>query len=337
MISSRTPSTRTEKAPSVSRRAFTAAALSGAAAMALPALAQQYPAKTIRLVVPFGAGDPPDIYARVLVERLSPLLGQQVIVDNKPGAAGAIGAAEVAKAPADGYTLLYASAAMMVITPQLRTTPYDPVKDFEPVSRVISGAGLTVTVNSSFPASTWPEFVAEVKRNPNKYSIISSGEGSFLHLAAIQLQDAAGIQLLHVPYKSFSQGVTDLRANQVNVTLELAAALPHIKAGAMKALLVLDDKPNPDIPNVPTLKQYPMPFNQKVWFGIVAPAGTPKAAVERLQAALSQVVGNDPAYASRLPTGMFASYAGGAEFAGLMSAEYATYGAMIKRLNLKLD
>ncbi len=336
MISSPTPSTRTEETPSVSRRAFTAVALSGAAAMALPALAQQYPAKTIRLVVPFGAGDPPDIYARLVTDRMASLLGQPILVDNKPGAAGAIGAAEVAKAPADGYTLLLASAAMMGIVPQLRKTPYDPVKDFEPVARVVSTV-LMVSVNKDFPASTWPEFVAEVRRQPGKYSIISSGDGSLLHFSAVQLMEAAGIQLLHVPYKSFSQGVTDLAAGQVNVMMDPTAALPFIKSGAMKALLVMDDKPSRELPDVPTLKQHPIPFTLRAWFGIVAPAGTPRPVIDRLQAVIAKVVNEDPSYRDRLGAGSTPSFSGGRDFATFLEQDRTAYGGMIKRLNLKLD
>ena len=319
-----------------SRRIFTALLVGAAAVLALPAHSQQYPTKVIRLVVPFGAGDPPDIYARTLADRLSPLLGQQVIVDNKPGASGAIGAVEVARAAPDGYTLLYASAAMMGILPQLRKTAYDPAKDFEPVGRVISSL-LVVTVNKAFPAATWPDFVAEVKRYPGKYSIISSGDGTFLHLAAVQLQSATGMQLLHVPYKSFGQGVIDLHAGLVNVTMEMSAVLQHVRAGNMKSLLVLDDKPSPELPGVPTLKEYPVPFDLKVWFGIVVPAGTPRTVVERLEAAVAKVVTSDPAYREKLPPGTYPSFAGRNDFAALMAADRTTYGALIKRLDLKLE
>lgn len=321
----------------LSRRHFGTLAVGAAATLAWPAVQAQaaYPNKPVRIVVPYGAGDPPDIYARALADRLAPLLGQQVLIDDKPGASGTIGAAEALKAPADGYTLLYVGGAMMGITPQLRKTPYDPVKDFEPIGRATSTT-LMVSVNKAFPANTWPEFVAEVKRNPGKYSIISSGDGTFLHFAAVQLMDAAGIQLLHVPYKSFGQGVTDIAAGTANVMLDHGSALQFVKAGTMKALLVLDDVPSKELPSVPTLKQHPLGFDLKAWFGLVAPAGTPKPVLEQLQAAMTKAA-SDPVYAERLPVGTLPSHLGPREFAAFMDNDRKTYGAMIKRLNLKLD
>ena len=295
-----------------------------------------YPNKPIRLVVPFPAGDPPDIYARALADRLSPILGQPIVVDNKPGAAGGIGAAEIAKAPNDGYHLLYASAASMTITPQLRKVTYDPVKDFEPVGSAVSGI-MAVTVNKGFPGNTWSEFVAEVKRNPRKYSVISSGEGSFLHLAAMHLQSVMGLELLHVPYKSLGQGVIDQVAGTANVSLEMSASLPHVRAGTVKALLVMDDKPSPELPGTPNLKDMQVPFNLKPWFGVMAPAGTPPAVLARLQAAMAQVVPTDPQYASRLPPGTYPLYLGGRDFNALIESDRKAYGAVITKLNLKFD
>lgn len=326
--------------PVRSRRAAAAALLGLAATLALPgALAQSaasYPSKPIRLVVPFPAGDPPDLYARALADRLAVQLGQPVLIDNKPGAAGGIGAADIAKAPPDGYNLLFASAAMMTITPQLRKTPYDPTKDFEPIGSATTGV-LMLSVNKAFPANNWPEFVAEVKRNPRKYTVFSSGEGSFLHLAAMHLQSVAGLELLHVPYKTLGQGFADQLAGLVNVSLEMSGALPHVRAGALKPLLVMDTKPTPELPNVPSLREHPLKYDLKPWFGVVAPAGTPKPIVERVQAAMSRVVPNDPQFREKLPAGTFPMWLGGSDFTAMMEADRAAYGAVIKRLNLKLD
>jgi tripartite-type tricarboxylate transporter receptor subunit TctC len=303
--------------------------------VALPGYAQ-YPNKVVRLVIPFAPGDGPDLSARVLVDRLSAVLGQQVIAENRPGAAGSIAAEYVAKqAPADGYTLLYATTAMMTITPQLRKTGYDPATDFETVSRVAS-AVMIVAVNKTFPASTWPEFVAEAKRNPGKYSIASSGEGTILHLAGEHLQNVAGIKLLHVPYKGLALAITDFLSGQINVTLEPASVLPHIKAGNGKALLVLDEKPLADFPGVPTLAQYNMPFDLKPWFGVFAPHGTPKEVTTRLAAATAQVAA-DPAFREKLPSGLFPAYLDSPAFNKLMESDRAAYREVIKRLNLRLD
>jgi tripartite-type tricarboxylate transporter receptor subunit TctC len=295
-----------------------------------------YPNKPIRLVVPFPAGDPPDIYARALADRLSPVLGQTIVIDNKPGAAGAIGAQEVAKAPNDGYHLLYASAASMSVIPQLRKTPYDPVKDFEPIGTTVTGI-MALTVNKAFPANTWPEFVAEVKRNPRKYSIISSGDGSFLHLSAMHLMNVADIEMLHVPYRQLGQGVTDLVAGTVNASLEMSASLPHVRAGTLKAILVFDDKPNPLLPGVSNLKEQGVNFGLKPWFGVLAPAGTPAPVLQKLQAAMAQVVPNDATYRDKLPAGVYPMYVGGRDFANLMESDRNAFGAVIRKLNLKLD
>jgi tripartite-type tricarboxylate transporter receptor subunit TctC len=308
--------------------------LLAATAVATPLYAQ-YPNKVVRLVIPFAPGDSPDLSARLLAERLTTVLGQQVIAENRPGAAGTIAAESVAKSPADGYTLLYATTAMMTITPQLRKTPYDPVKDFETISRA-AAAVLVVVVNKTFPANTWPEFVAEAKRHPGKYSYASSGEGTILHLSAEHLQNVAGIKLLHVPYKGLAPAVIDVLAGQVNMTMELSSILPHVKAGNAKPLLVLDDKPLADVPDVPTLKQYPMPFDLKPWFGVFAPHGTPKEISGRLDKAIAQVTAQ-PDFRDRLPAGLFPAYMDSASYNKLMESDRAAYHDVIKRLNLKLD
>lgn len=320
------------------RRLVSAFAMSPVVMAAAGAWAQtSYPDKPIRLVVPFAAGDPPDIAARALAERLSIILRQPVVIDNRAGAGGTLGAAEIAKSPADGYHLLYASAASMSIIPLLRKTPYDSTKNFVPIGTV-TAINLALTVNKGFPAATWPEFVAEVKRNPRKYSFISSGEGSFVHLLGMQLQQAAGIELLHVPYRAYGQGIMDQVAGLADVSLDIGSSLPHVRTGALKALLVLDDKPLPELPGVPSLKDYPIPgLDARAWFGILAPSGIPKAISDRVQSAVAEVVSNDPTFSNKLPAGVRPMYLGGKDFAALMAKDRASYAAIIKRLNLKLE
>ena len=305
-----------------------------AALLAAP-LHAQYPNKVVRLVIPFAPGDSPDLSARLLAERLGSHLGQQVIAENRPGAAGSIAAESVARSAPDGYTLLYATTAMMAITPQLRKTQYDPVKDFETVSRV-AAAVLVVVVNKAFPANNWPDFVAEAKRNPGKYTFASSGEGTILHLSGEHLQNANGFKLLHVPYKGLAPAVIDLLSGQVNVTMELSSVLPHVKAGNAKALIVLDDKPLADLPGVPTLKQYPMPFDLKPWFGVFAPHGTSKEITAKVDAAIAKIAA-EPGFRDKLPAGLFPAYMDAASYNKLMESDRAAYREVIKRLNLKLD
>jgi tripartite-type tricarboxylate transporter receptor subunit TctC len=295
----------------------------------------QYPNKVVRLIVPFAAGDSPDVSARVLAAQMSTALGQQVIVENRPGASGAIAAEAVARSPADGYTLLYSPTAVIAITPQLRKTPYDPNADFEPVARV-AAASLVLTVNKSFPASTWPEFVAEVKANPGKYTYASSGDGTILHLSAEHLQSLAGLKLTHVPYKGLAPAMTDLLSGQVNATLELSSVLPHIRAGNAKPILVLDDRTVVEVPDVPTIKKYNVAFDLKPWFGVFAPRGTPKDVMAKLTSTIAQIVAT-PAYKEKLPAGLFPSYLDAAAFGQSIKADQTAYGAVIKRLNLKLE
>ena len=305
-----------------------------AALLAAP-LHAQYPNKVVRLVIPFAPGDSPDLSARLLAERLGSHLGQQVIAENRPGAAGSIAAESVAKSAPDGYTLLYATTAMMAITPQLRKTQYDPVKDFETISRV-AAAVLVVVVNKAFPANNWPDFVAEAKRNPGKYTFASSGEGTILHLSGEHLQNVNGFKLLHVPYKGLAPAVIDLLSGQVNVTMELSSVLPHVKAGNAKALIVLDDKPLADLPGVPTLKEYPMPFDLKPWFGVFAPHGTSKEITAKVDAAIAKITA-EPGFREKLPAGLFPAYMDAASYNKLMDSDRAAYREVIKRLNLKLD
>jgi len=305
------------------------------AALAISAVSHaQYPNKVVRLIVPFAAGDSPDVSARVLASEMTAALGQQVIVENRPGASGAIAAEAVAKAPADGYTLLYSTTAIMAITPQLRKTPYDPV-DFDPVARV-AAASLVLTVNKNFPASTWPEFVEEVKRNPGKYTYASSGDGTILHLGAEHLQSVAGIKLVHVPYKGLAPAMTDFLSGQINATFELSSVLPHIRAGNAKPIVVLDNRQLPEIPDVPTATKYNVAFDLKPWFGVFAPRGTPKEVMAKLATTLAQITAT-PTYKEKLPAGLFPAYLDPTAFAQSIRSDQTAYGAVIKRLNLKLE
>jgi tripartite-type tricarboxylate transporter receptor subunit TctC len=295
----------------------------------------QYPDKVVRLIVPFAAGDSPDVSARVLAAQMTTVLGQQVIVENRPGASGAIAAESVAKSPPDGYTLLYATTAMMAITPQLRKTPYDPIADFDPVARV-AAASLVLVVNKNFPASTWPEFVDEVKRNPGKYTYASSGEGTILHLGAEHLQSVAGIKMVHVPYKGLAPAMTDFLSGQINATFELSSVLPHIRAGNAKPVIVLADRQVGEIPDVPTIQKYNLAFDLKPWFGVFAPHGTPKDVMAKLTATLAQIAAT-PVYKEKLPAGLFPAYLDPAAFSQSIKSDQTAYGAVIKRLNLKLE
>ena len=294
----------------------------------------EYPDKIIRLIVPFPAGAGLDTSARVFAELLRPALGQQVIVENRPGAAGDIAADAVAKSSADGYTLLYGTTAMITITPYLRKTPYDPAVDLVPVSRVAT-LDTVVAVNKDFPASTWAEFVDIAKRNPGKYTYASSGDGTFLHLAGEHLQAVTGMKLLHVPYKGMAQAITDFLSGQINVVLE-PAVIQHVRAGRGKALAVFSDIRLPELPGVPTIKELGVPFELKAWFGIFAPRGTPREVVGKLVGAIAQI-SERPEFRDKLPTAVFSAYMPPEIFAKSIDDERAVYRGIIKRLNLRLE
>lgn len=294
----------------------------------------EYPDRIVRLIVPFAAGDALDSSARVFAELLRPALGQPVIVENRPGAAGDIAAEAVAKSSADGYTLLYGTTAMMTITPYVRKSPYDPAADFAPVARVATLTAL-VAVNRDFPAANWSEFVDLARRNPGKYSFASSGEGTMLHLAGEQLQSAATIKLLHVPYKGMAQAITDFLSGQINIVLE-PAVIQHVRAGRGKALAVFSDRRLPELPNVPTLKELGVATEIKPWFGIFAPRATPREIVARLSGAISQITERSE-FKEKLPPAVFSGYVPPEAFAKSIGEERAIYQAIIKRLNLRLN
>jgi tripartite-type tricarboxylate transporter receptor subunit TctC len=302
-------------------------------AFAHPATAQSS-ARPLRLVVPFPAGDALDASARTLADQLAPLLSQPVIVDNRPGAGGNIAAEAVARAPADGYTIMYATTAMLAITPYLRQTPYDPEKDFDPVARV-STISLVVAVNADHPAKTWAELVTLSRQNPGKYTWATPGDGTLIHLMGEQLQTLAGVRWTHVPYKGMGQAVSDFLAGQINVYLE-PGIVPQANAGKARLLAILADTRLAEAPAVPTLREAGLPFETTGWFGIVAPRGTPGEAIARLSAAIRTATGQRE-FASRLPPAVAPAFQSSSDFAATVRNDRQVYQALIKRLDLKLQ
>ena len=296
--------------------------------------AQTYPSKPVRLIVPFSPGDSPDLSARVLAERLTGPLGQQVIVENRAGAGGLVGAEAALKSAADGYTLLYGTTALATITPFVRKVPYE-LQDMEPVAQVVAGV-MVATVNQSFPANTWAEFVAEAKRNPGKYTVASSGNGTILHLSAEQLQQVAGIQLLHVPYKGLAPAMADFLTGQVNLTLELTTAMPHIRSGKAKALLALTDNRIADLRGVPTAKELGVPFTLKPWFGVFVPRGTSRAIIAQLAGSIERAATSNE-FRDRLPPGTGPAWLGTDAFTQSIATDRAAYSTLVKRLDIRLD
>ena len=260
-------------------------------AAALPSVAQTWPAKPVKIVVPFPAGGPTDVLTRSIADRLGAQLGQPVVVENKPGAGGAIGADFVAKSPPDGYTLVMATSSTHSIGPYLSKLPYDPAKDFTPVVWVGNATNILV-VNKDLPVDSVKDLIALAKKDPGRLNYATSGIGTVVHLTSEYFASMAGIKLTHVPYKGVQQSIPDLISGQVSILFDnIMTAQPNVKAGKVKALAISSPKRSPLVPDVPTVAESGLPgFSSVTWFGILGPANTPKAVVDRVNAEANKVL-----------------------------------------------
>ena len=266
--------------------------LSSGAATPENAVGSAYPNRPIRLVVPFTVGGSADIFARVIAQKLSEALGQQTLVDNRAGAGGIIGTEMVAKAAADGYTLLIGAIGNVAINPSLyRTLPYDPVRSFTAVSQ-IAAAPFVMVVLPAFPAKTLGEFIALAKTKPGQFDYASTGNGSPGHLAVELLQSQTGIKLVHIPYKSFGSILTDLLDGRVQtIFLGMAPAQSQIATGKLRAIATSGVRRSALMPEVPTVAESGVPgFELSGWYGVLAPAGTPRSIVSMLNRELVRIV-----------------------------------------------
>ncbi len=261
---------------------------------------QAYPSKPIRWVVPFPPGGSTDILARVVGQKLTEAWGQQVIVENKGGAGGTLGAAEVARAPADGYTLLMGAIHHTIASSVYPKLPYDFQRDLVPIT-VVAIVPNVLVVNPSVPAKSVKELIAYAKANPGKLTYGSAGMGTAHHLIGEQFNLQAGVDILHVPYKGSAPAVADLVGGQVLVMYDtVASALPHIKAGKLRALAVATAKRSSALPDVPTIAEAALPgFEVTTWFGALAPAKTPREIVVKLNAEMVKIL-NMPDVRKRL-------------------------------------
>ena len=249
----------------------------------LPCFAQAYPAKPILLVIPLQAGSAVDVMIRIVAQKMSDNMGRPIVVENLPGAAGAIGAERVKRAPPDGYTLGALNDSLLTMIPNIRQVPYDPIKDFVPVS-VVAGITWVMVANNDLPAKTLPEFIALAKSRPGRIDYSSGGNGSPQHVAMEALKAATGTYVTHIPYRGATQAALDVISNQVQVHMgAVSIMLPHIKSGRMRALAVPSASRSPLLPEVPTMTEAGVPgFEWRTWAAIGVPVGTPKAIVERL-------------------------------------------------------
>lgn len=248
--------------------------------------ADAYPNKPVRVIVPFAPGGSTDIIARLVTQRMAQELGQPLVVENKGGAGGAIGAAEAARAKPDGYTLSIATVSTMAVNSACRPNdlPYDPIKDFQPVTNFANTANV-VSVNPKFPAKDFKSFLEELKKNPGKYSYGSSGTCGVLHLMGESFKDATGADIVHVPYKGSGPAVADAVGGQIEIVFDnLPSSMGQIQAGNLRAMAVAWPERLKSLPDVPTFKEVGFPqVNQPVWYGLLAPAGTPMEIVNKLR------------------------------------------------------
>ena len=276
------------------RHALSIAAVAalGAAPFCSASAQDAWPTRAITIVVPFSAGGTTDIVARLAGQALSQELGQPVVIDNRPGAGGNIGAQAVARAAADGYTLVMGTVGTHAINPALyKKMPYDHIKDFAPISRVTAVPNVLIA-NPSQPYKTVKEMIAYGKANPDKLTFASSGSGTSIHLAGELFKSMTGITMQHIPYKGSSPALTDLMAGQTNVMFDnLPSAIQFIKAGKLRAIAVTTIKRAPQFPDLPTIDEAGVPgFDAASWFGLLAPANTPPAVIKRIDDALIKVM-----------------------------------------------
>ncbi|UAN00605.1 Bug family tripartite tricarboxylate transporter substrate binding protein [Achromobacter mucicolens] len=266
-------------------------AAASALAFSSAAIADAYPTKPIRLIIPFAVGGSTDNLGRVLAARLSEKLGQQVVADNRPGAGGNIGTDLVAKAPADGYTLLFATEGTLGINPSLyKKLPFDPEKDFTPIAQFASVPNILV-VNPKVQAKTVQELAAYAKSKPASLNMGSAGNGTTNHLSGELFQSMTGTSFTHVPYKGSGPAMADLLADQIQLMFDnLPGSLPHVKAGSLRALAVTSAKRSPLLPDVPTMAEAGVPgYDVEVWFGVAAPKGLPAQTLATLSKAITEI------------------------------------------------
>ena len=309
------------------------------AALAFSALAQTYPAKPVRLIVPFPPGGSADILARAIGQKAGEGLGQQFIVDNRPGAGTAIGAEALARSAPDGYTVMIGTVSSHAINPALNPKlPFHPVKDFTPVS-LVATIPFAMIVHPSVPARNVQEFIALARAKPGSLNYSSAGSGTSNHLSGELLKSMSGIDIVHVPYKGSAPALNDLIAGQVSLMFDLVlTAAPHIKSGAVRGIAVTSAQRSSALPELPTVAESGVPgYEVSAWFGIFGPAGLPAAVAQRLNAEFVKAV-QQPDLRQRLASqGAEPLTSTPEEFASYLRSEIDKWAKVVKASGMKVD
>jgi tripartite-type tricarboxylate transporter receptor subunit TctC len=314
-------------------------ALAAALLVWLPGAAQTFPSKSLRIVVPFTPAGSVDIAARAIAHEMSKILGQSVVVENKPGAGGNLGALDVARSAPDGYSMVISTSGIQAINPALYAKmPLDPNKDLASVVPLVSLSNVLV-VHPSVPARSVKEIIALAKKDPGKWVYASSGSGTSIHMSGAMFTQLTGTDIVHIPYKGSAPAITDLLAGQTNMMFDnIPSALPHIKAGKLIALATTGAKRDPALPDLPTVAEAGVPgYEAGVWMGLMVPAATPKDIIARLNAAAVQGA-KSPEYVKRMTDLGYNIIAGSSEeMARMLEVEIRRWTPIVKASGAKVD
>ena len=305
---------------------------------AFGAEAQAYPQKPIRIIVPFPPGGPSDMLARLIGAKLAEAWGQAIVVDNRGGASGIIGIELAAKADPDGYTLIVVSAGLAVQPSLYRKLPYDPVRDFAPITRIVSGPGIMV-VNPSLPVRSVAELIAYARSRPGKVFYGTAGNGTPSHLAVELLKVMTQVDIVHVPYRGMAPAMTDVVAGQLQLSIPtMPAGLPLAKAGKLRALAVTGAQRSPAAPELPTVAEAGVPgYQASNWYGIAAPAKTPRAIIARLNQEFSRILAAPDVREKLLGVGMEPATNTPEQFADFMKSEIGKWARVVKIAGIRVD
>ena len=310
-----------------------------ASSLCLAASAQSWPSKPIRIVVPFPPGGGTDLIARETSQKVAATTGWTIVIDNKPGAGGTLGIDAAAKAPADGYTLVLGQTSNLAISPTLYAKlPYDPQKDLDPIV-LIANSPLVMVTGATTPYKTFADAINAAKARPNALNFASPGNGTVAHLTSEMFQKATGVKTQHVPYKGMAQAMGDILSGTVDLYMSSVPTLiGHIKSGKLRALAVTSAKRVDDLPNVPTISELGYPgFDAVTWFGLLAPTGTPKEVIVKLNSEFNKAL-QDPVLRKRL-SNEGADPAGGtpAQFAALIKEDIPRWGKVVKESGARIE